>query len=87
MNKEQASGKFDQFVGELKTKYAKFGDTDLAMLAEGQWDKFKGRAKELYGDAKEQKEINDQIDTYSQNCGCSSTTDSCSTKDKSKSAA
>ena len=53
MNTDQFKGKWNQFKGELKTKWGKFTDDDL-MKIEGDYDKFKGSLQERYGDKKEE---------------------------------
>lgn len=53
MNKEQFKGNWAQLKGELKQKWGKFTDDELLQI-EGDYDKFRGRAQELYGDQKEE---------------------------------
>lgn len=75
MNKEQLSGKWDQVKGKVKETYAKLGDTDFALLAEGKADQFFGRIKEAHGDSKEvaEEKLN-KIEGYKEwkDCGCGS---------------
>ena len=52
MNADQLKGKWMQFKGELKQTYGKFTDDDLKQIA-GNYDKFVGKAQELYGDKKD----------------------------------
>ncbi|MDR4493544.1 MAG: CsbD family protein [Nitrospirales bacterium] len=53
MNKEQFKGNWNQFKGEIKKKWGKFTDDELLQI-EGDYDKFEGKAQELYGDKKEE---------------------------------
>lgn len=59
MNKEQFKGNWNQLKGEIKKKWGKFTDDELLQV-EGDYDKFEGKAQELYGDKKE--EITEWID-------------------------
>lgn len=61
MNKDQFKGNWNQFKGELKSKWGKFTDDEITQI-EGDYDKFKGRAQELYGDRKE--EVNKWADEW-----------------------
>lgn len=76
MNKDQAKGQWNQIKGKVKETYAKLGDTDFALLAEGKADQFFGRIQEVHGDNREaaEKKLN-QIEgykDYSDSCGCGS---------------
>jgi uncharacterized protein YjbJ (UPF0337 family) len=82
MNKDQIAGKWQQVKGEIKQQYAKLGDTDFQLLAEGQKDKFLGRIRELHGDNKEQAEEKLKNIKEWDSCGCSD--GSCSTDKKGK---
>lgn len=53
VNQDQIAGKWKQFVGELKKKWAEFTDDDL-MLIEGRIDKLEGKIQERYGDRREE---------------------------------
>jgi uncharacterized protein YjbJ (UPF0337 family) len=53
MNKDQFSGSWLQFKGELKKKWGRFTDDDL-LEAEGNYDKFLGVVQKRYGDQKEE---------------------------------
>lgn len=53
MNKETFKGNWSKFKGELKKKWGKFTDDDLLQI-EGDYDKFRGKAQERYGDQKEE---------------------------------
>ena len=53
MNKEQFKGNWNQLKGEIKKKWGKFTDDELLQV-EGDYDKFEGKAQELYGDKKEE---------------------------------
>ena len=59
MNKEQFKGNWNQLKGEIKRKWGKFTDDEL-LEVEGDYDKFEGKAQELYGDKKE--EITEWLD-------------------------
>ena len=52
MNTDQFAGKWSQLKGELKTQWGKFTDDDLLQI-EGNYDKFKGKVQERYGDKKD----------------------------------
>jgi uncharacterized protein YjbJ (UPF0337 family) len=52
MNSDQLKGKWAQFRGELKVKWARFTEDDLKEV-EGDFEKFAGKAQERYGDQKE----------------------------------
>ncbi len=52
MQAEQLKGQWTQFKGELKQQWGKFSDQDLQQI-EGNYDKFVGKAQELYGDKKD----------------------------------
>ena len=52
MNADQLKGKWMQFKGELKQKYAKFTDDDLKQI-EGNYDKFVCKVQERYGAKKD----------------------------------
>ena len=47
------AGKWKQFKGELKQKWAEFTDDDL-MLIEGRVDSLEGKIQERYGDRREE---------------------------------
>ncbi len=53
VNQDQLEGKWKQFKGELKQKWAEFTDDDL-MLIEGRIDMLEGRIQERYGDRREE---------------------------------
>jgi uncharacterized protein YjbJ (UPF0337 family) len=53
MNKDQFKGSWQQFKGELKSKWGQFTDDDL-LEAEGDYEKFLGIVQKRYGDQKEQ---------------------------------
>ena len=53
VNQDQLEGKWKQFKGELKQKWAEFTDDDL-MLIEGRIDKLEGKIQERYGDRREE---------------------------------
>jgi len=53
MNKEQFTGNWQQFKGELKKKWGQFTDDDL-LEAEGDYDKFLAVVQRRYGDRKEE---------------------------------
>lgn len=53
MNNDQLKGKWMQFKGELKKKWGKFTDNDLQQI-NGDYEKFMGKARERYGDKKDE---------------------------------
>ena len=53
VNQDQLEGKWKQFKGELKQKWAEFTDDDL-MLIEGRIDTLEGKIQERYGDRREE---------------------------------
>lgn len=53
MNSDQFKGRWNQFKGELKKKWADFTDDDLLQI-EGNYDKFTGKVQERYGDKKDE---------------------------------
>lgn len=53
MNTDHFKAKWNQFKGELKTKWGAFTDDDL-MRIEGNYDKFKGVIQERYADRKDE---------------------------------
>ena len=55
MNKEQASGKFNQLKGQIKKTWGKLTDDDIA-LYEGNAEEFFGKVEEKYGIDKETAE-------------------------------
>ena len=55
MNKDQASGKWQQVKGKLKQQWGKLTDDDLTVL-EGREDQLAGKIQERYGIAKEDAE-------------------------------
>lgn len=55
MNADTFNGKWNQFKGELKRQWGKFTDDDLTQI-EGNYDKFRGKVQERYGDRKEELE-------------------------------
>jgi uncharacterized protein YjbJ (UPF0337 family) len=55
MNKDQASGKWQQVKGKLKQQWGKLTDDDLTVL-EGRQDQLAGKIQERYGIAKEDAE-------------------------------
>jgi uncharacterized protein YjbJ (UPF0337 family) len=55
MNWDQVAGNWNQFKGQIKEKWGKLTDDDLAMI-DGKRDQFIGRVQERYGIAKEEAE-------------------------------
>lgn len=75
MNKNIMEGKWNQIKGKVKQSFAEFGDTDLALLAEGKKDEFVGLAQERLGETQESIEerlSNTGYDDYHKECGCGS---------------
>ncbi len=60
MNKDQASGKWDEFNAKLKQKWGKLTDDEVKQ-AEGNMDELTAKIQQKYGDSKEAiaKQIND----------------------------
>jgi len=55
MNWEQIRGNWQQAKGELKVRWGKLTDDDLAII-EGERDKLVGKLQEAYGIGKEEAE-------------------------------
>ncbi|MHA6309835.1 hypothetical protein HA41_19190 [Pantoea conspicua] len=55
MNKDQASGNWKQFKGNVKEKWGKLTDDDMQVI-EGKRDQLVGKIQERYGYAKEDAE-------------------------------
>jgi uncharacterized protein YjbJ (UPF0337 family) len=53
MNKEQFSGKWQEFKGFVKEKWGKLTDDDLTTI-DGKWDQLAGKLQQRYGWAKAQ---------------------------------
>jgi uncharacterized protein YjbJ (UPF0337 family) len=70
MNKEQASGQWQQLKGKFKEQWGKLTDDDLETF-NGKKDQFFGKIKEHYGIGKEEAEK--QTKAYETECGCDST--------------
>lgn len=51
MNSDQFKGKWTQFKGEIKKQWGQLTDDDLTEI-EGNYDKFRGKVQERYGDKK-----------------------------------
>ena len=69
MNTDTLEGKWDQVKGKAKQQWAKLGDTDLMLLAEGKTQEFAGKIQEAYGKSKEEAER--EIREFHSHCGCS----------------
>ena len=52
MNWDQVEGKWDAFVGQLRTKWAKLSDDDIE-AGRGRRETLVGKIQERYGDAKD----------------------------------
>jgi uncharacterized protein YjbJ (UPF0337 family) len=63
MHADELKGKWTQFVGEVKRRWGKLTDDDLAVIA-GDRDKLVGRLQERYGVEKDdaEREVNDFIE-------------------------
>ncbi|PWE16403.1 general stress protein CsbD [Marinicauda salina] len=63
MHADELKGKWTQFVGEVKRRWGKLTDDDLAVVA-GDRDKLVGRLQERYGVEKDdaEREVNDFIE-------------------------
>ena len=53
VNQDQLAGKWKQFKGDLKQKWAEFTDDDLLAI-EGRVDQLEGKIQERYGDRREE---------------------------------
>jgi len=58
MNKEQVDGKWTQLMGQIRAKWGKLTNDDVAVIA-GRKEQLHGKLQELYGITKEEadKEI------------------------------
>lgn len=70
MNKDTIQGNWEQIKGKAKQQWAKLGDTDLALFAEGKTQEFAGKIQAAYGKSKE--EAQQEIADFEKSCGCSS---------------
>ncbi len=70
MNKDTVQGNWEQFKGKAKQRWAKLGDTDLRLFAEGKMQEFAGKIQEAYG--KSSEEAKRDIRDFEASCGCSS---------------
>jgi uncharacterized protein YjbJ (UPF0337 family) len=61
VNQDQLEGKWKQFKGELKRKWAEFTEDDLLAI-EGRVDKLEGKIQERYGDRRE--EVKEWVDEW-----------------------
>jgi len=71
MNWDQIEGKWKQFKGSARQKWAKLTDDDLEYIA-GNRDQFAGRLQERYGIAKDEAER--QLDAWQNTVNDPSTT-------------
>jgi len=55
VNWEQIKGNWEQAKGEVRTRWGKLTDDDVAVIA-GERDKLVGKLQELYGISKEEAE-------------------------------
>jgi uncharacterized protein YjbJ (UPF0337 family) len=55
MNKDQAKGSWNEFVGKVKQQWGKLTDDDIALL-KGNAQEFYGKVQKEYGLAKEDAE-------------------------------
>lgn len=69
MNNDTIKGNWEQLKGKAKQQWAKIGDTDLGLLAEGKTQEFAGKIQEAYGKSKDEAEK--EIREFERNCGCS----------------
>lgn len=61
VNQDQLAGKWKQFKGELKQKWAEFTEDDLLAI-EGRVDKLEGKIQERYGNRRE--EVKEWVDEW-----------------------
>ncbi len=68
MNWDQVEGKWKEFSGQVKQKWAKLTDDDLKQVS-GKKDELSGRLQKHYGYSKDQaeREINDFAQTINKN--------------------
>jgi uncharacterized protein YjbJ (UPF0337 family) len=66
MNWDRIEGKWDEYKGRVKQKWAKLTDDDLALIG-GKKDELIGKVKERYGLAKDKAE--EQIDEWTRSIG------------------
>ncbi len=66
MNKEQAQGSWDEFVGKVKKKWAQLTDDDVALLKANRQE-FYGKLQKQYGVGKEEAERS--ITEFEKSCG------------------
>lgn len=70
MNKQIVEGKWDQFKGKVKEKWAELTDDDLAAI-KGKRDVLEGKIKERYGhDAERIKKEVDEFFEQKENSSC-----------------
>ena len=64
MNPEILKGKWNQVKGDIRTRWGKLTDDDVAQI-QGQAEKFIGKLQERYGYKREQaeKELNDFLNS------------------------
>ena len=64
MNPEILKGKWNQVKGDVRTRWGKLTDDDIAQI-QGQAEKFIGKLQERYGYKREQaeKELNDFLNS------------------------
>ena len=72
MNWEQVEGKWDQVKGQIKQKWGKLTDDDIAVMA-GKKDQLMGKIREHYGYDKER--VEKELDAFVKDLS------SCSEKD------
>ncbi len=67
MNRDTLKGKWDQFAGQLRSKWGKLTDDDWTSIA-GKRDELLGKLQERYGYQKDraEKEVDDFIRTLDQ---------------------
>ena len=61
MNADVFKGKWHQFKGEVKSRWGKLTDDDLAVI-NGRRDQLEGKIQERYGVAKDQ--VKSDVDTW-----------------------
>jgi len=70
MNKDKIQGWTEEQLGKVKQKYARLGNTDFDLLAQGKEQQFIGKVRQAYGKTAEEAE--QEWDAFKDACGCSS---------------